>query len=181
MKLYLNKLRLKWKIFAFLLGFCALLLIILWLFQTVLLDSFYRSIKVIEIKNSAGSIEKNIDNNKLSDLITSISQNNDVSIEVMTESGQVLYSAEAQRESMVHKMSVQNKLKLISSAKEQNGEFFKYLSDTPAAPRNRIDEFIGKLPVGCFSAESIAHLREDRKRDVKRNSSDPYELCNFSC
>ena len=146
MKLYLNKLRLKWKIFAFLLGFCTLLLIILWLFQTVFLDSFYRSIKVIEIKNSAGAIEKNIDNSNLSDLVTSISQNNDVSIEIMTENGKVLYTAEAQRESMIHKMSVQNKLKLVSSAKEQNGEFFKYLSDAPSTPHNRIDEFIGKLP-----------------------------------
>ena len=48
-----KKLTVKWKIFAYFLVFVALILIILWLFQTVFLDTFYKAIKTAQIKASA--------------------------------------------------------------------------------------------------------------------------------
>ncbi len=57
----MDKLKLKWKIFAFLLGFCALLLVILWLFQTVFLTDMYKIIRKNEIKKAIALVEENID------------------------------------------------------------------------------------------------------------------------
>jgi len=47
--------------FAFLLGFCALLLLILWLLQTVFLTDMYKFIRKTEIKKAIALVEKNID------------------------------------------------------------------------------------------------------------------------
>ncbi|MCL1867153.1 MAG: HAMP domain-containing histidine kinase, partial [Oscillospiraceae bacterium] len=51
---------LKWRIFAFLLGFCALLLGILWLFQTVFLNDMYKHIRKQELNRAVSEVEKNI-------------------------------------------------------------------------------------------------------------------------
>ncbi|NLP12977.1 MAG: hypothetical protein GX383_00500 [Clostridium sp.] len=45
----MDKFKLQWKIFGFLLGFCALLLAILWIFQTVFLSDMYKFIRKVEI------------------------------------------------------------------------------------------------------------------------------------
>lgn len=145
MKLEMNHLRLKWKIFGFLLGFCALLLIILWLFQTVFLDDFYRNIKVMEIKSSAATIEKNIDNKNLSGLITRIAQTSDVSIEIMAENGQVLYAANTHKDSKIDEMPIQDKLAIVLNA-QQDGEYYVYGSETPDYSSDINDNFIGNLP-----------------------------------
>lgn len=145
MKLKINQLRLKWKIFAFLLGFCALLLIILWLFQTVFLDSFYRNIKIMEIKSSASTIEKNIDNLNLSGLITNIAQNNEMSVEIMNASGKVLSKADSHKDFQLSFMSIQDKLDLILSAQNQNGEYYGYWSGTPQPLPDNNEGFIDDL------------------------------------
>ena len=51
-----RSLSIKWKIFAYLVGFCALLMLILYLFQTVFLESFYRRIKLSQVQGEAVSI-----------------------------------------------------------------------------------------------------------------------------
>jgi len=65
----MDKLKLKWKIFGFLLGFSALLLIILWIFQTVFLSDMYKLIRKAEIKKAIVLVEKNIDSPKLKDVL----------------------------------------------------------------------------------------------------------------
>lgn len=55
----MDNIKLKWKIFAMLLGFCAMLLVILGLFQIVFLDVFYRNIRVAQIKSDAQTIMEN--------------------------------------------------------------------------------------------------------------------------
>jgi len=65
----MDKLKLKWKIFGFLLGFSALLLIILWIFQTVFLSDMYKLIRKSEIKKAIVLVEKNIDSPKLKDVL----------------------------------------------------------------------------------------------------------------
>ncbi len=47
-----EKISIKWKLFAYLFIFVALLLAIIWIFQTVYLDGFYKIIKTREL-NSA--------------------------------------------------------------------------------------------------------------------------------
>lgn len=124
-----NKLMsIQWKIFFYLLGFCGFLLLILWLFQVVFLDSFYKNIKINQIKHSAATIVKNIDNQNLQELIDKIASNNDLCIEILSESGDTLYSADVLRDCMIHKMDAFEKLKILNDAQDNGGEFLQYFS-----------------------------------------------------
>ena len=127
MKLNMNKLQLKWKIFAFVFGFCTLLLMILWLFQTVFLDSFYQSIKVMEIKKDVNTIANNIDNKNISDLIKSISENGEIYIEISSLEGTNILSSSNTK----YKISLMDKLTMISSAKNNNNEFYQHIINAP--------------------------------------------------
>lgn len=76
----LNKLRLKWKVFAFLLGFCSLLLVILWLFQTVFLNDMYKIIRKQELNQAISIVEKEIDNPELQTILFEIQVENDIMV-----------------------------------------------------------------------------------------------------
>jgi len=78
--LNLNKLRLKWKVFAFLLGFCFLLLIILWLFQTVFLNDMYRFIRKRELERAIAIVEREFNNPELQTIMQDIQAENDIII-----------------------------------------------------------------------------------------------------
>ncbi len=160
MKSFVNRLKLKWKIFAFLLGFCALLLIILWLFQTVFLDSFYRRIKVSEAKKTASYVAANIDNQNIDEYISSISKNNDVYIKVMTEDKDMLFSSEDEKTDDFLKFNPIVIEELIESAKSGNGEFYKYDSAEPPKKLDKNDGFVGDFPRKDFKpSESLIYVR----------------------
>ena len=65
----MDKLKLKWKIFIFLLGFCVLLLAILWIFQTVFLSDMYKFVRKVEIEQAISLVEKNINSPDLSTIL----------------------------------------------------------------------------------------------------------------
>ncbi len=65
----MGRLKLKWKIFIFLLAFCGFLLFILWLFQTVLLNDMYKMIRRSELHNAAALVEENIDSPDLGEIL----------------------------------------------------------------------------------------------------------------
>ena len=82
--MFTRQLSIKWKIFLFMSGFCILLLIILWLFQTVLLDSFYKNIKFREIQNEAEIVAGYIEKDDWEGLIKLVAHRGDLCVEVWT-------------------------------------------------------------------------------------------------
>ena len=58
------------------LGFSAMLLIVLWLFQTVFLEAFYKNVKTMQVKSCAYSLADNIESDELDDLIKEIEDQN---------------------------------------------------------------------------------------------------------
>ncbi len=82
-----NSISIKWKVFTYLFGFCALLIVVLWLVQTVFLDDFYRAIKSRQISDAANKIEQNIENENLSNVISEVAINSDACIFVISNSG----------------------------------------------------------------------------------------------
>jgi len=58
------------------------MLILLWLFQIVFLESFYKYIKSNQIKNYADIITKNIQNPAIGDLLSGIPQQDDVNVKI---------------------------------------------------------------------------------------------------
>ena len=83
----------KWKLFIYLLAFALFMLALLWLFQTVLLDRFYQSIKIRNIISTADSIARNIDSEDLMDQIYSLELRDDISLRIIDPEGQDLITS----------------------------------------------------------------------------------------
>ncbi|MDL2217036.1 HAMP domain-containing histidine kinase [Christensenellaceae bacterium OttesenSCG-928-M15] len=77
----------KWKIFSYLIGFCLLLLTILWVFQTVLLDDFYKNIKMQEIAKEASTYAKYITQGDMEGLEELAYKKGDLYVEIWTPGG----------------------------------------------------------------------------------------------
>lgn len=77
----MNRLKLKWKIFAVMVGFCGLLLVILWLFQTVFLNDIYKLIRRGEISKAITMVGEEIDSVSLDDVISSLEETSEILVQ----------------------------------------------------------------------------------------------------
>lgn len=93
------------RIFCYFLLFTGLLLMILWLFQVVFLDEFYRLQKTDMLRSSSKSIVQNIDNANLETLVTRIAEQNNVCILITDGLQRELLKAEAWHGCIIHHMS----------------------------------------------------------------------------
>ncbi len=80
MKLNTNNLRIKWKIFAYVLAFCALLLAVLWLAQTVFLGDTYKYIRKQELQRVINYVEQNINSADLAYILNEVAASSDIFI-----------------------------------------------------------------------------------------------------
>lgn len=91
-----EKISIKWKIFFYLLLFTVCLLVLLWFFQIVYLDSFYKMIT----KNNARSVEQEAisilesDSEEKEDQLDQLAAKNNITIYVTDTSGNALYNCE---------------------------------------------------------------------------------------
>ncbi len=156
MKLNTNKLKLKWKVFAFIFGFSTLLITILWLFQIVFLNTFYKSIKVREIKNNAIAISNNIDNKNVSNLIKSISENGEIYIEISSLEGTNIVSSSNTK----YKIPLKDKLTMISNAQSNNNQFNQNITNTPPQVPVGNKNFAGELPPSnLHPSQSLVYVK----------------------
>jgi len=118
----------KWRIFGYLLGFVLIMIVILWFFQIVYLDDFYKSIKTNQIEEAAQSIEDNIDNQDISMLINRIAQRYDSCVSVLNIDGQQLYSAHILGDCLIHNMSWADYSDFYAEAKKNGGNVVKIFS-----------------------------------------------------
>ncbi|MEG0308485.1 MAG: HAMP domain-containing sensor histidine kinase [Clostridium sp.] len=81
----MDKLKLKWKIFAFLLGFSALLLVILWFFQTVLLTDMYKIIRKGQIEKAITLVGENINSPNLQTVLNNLEADKEIIVKQMQE------------------------------------------------------------------------------------------------
>ena len=93
------------RIFMYFLMFTALLLTLLWVFQTILLDDFYKYQKSAMLTSSAESLARNIENEDIFTLAHRISEENDVCILMVNQRMQTLISVDASSGCVLHSMS----------------------------------------------------------------------------
>ena len=74
----MDRLKLKWRVFAFLVGFCALLLVILWLMQTVFLTDMYKYIRTKEIEKATMLVGENIDSPDLQGIFRELAEDKEI-------------------------------------------------------------------------------------------------------
>ena len=106
------------------------MLFVLWLFQVVLLDSFYKSIKTNSIKTAAMEISQEIQNTRhnsqeKSDEIMNIAQKKDVCVLVINQKGAITESAELSPSCIIHHISNADIYNLILTA-QLNGNTLLY-------------------------------------------------------
>ncbi len=143
----MKNISIKWKIFRYLIGFCGILLVLLWLFQVVFLDNFYKAIKLNEIRTSGSVIERNIDSEDLSELVNRLSINNDMCIEILSETGEQLYSSDVLWDCILHKMPPFEKIQLIMKTQDSGGELLEHFNrDNFKNERYNDKKFIGRVP-----------------------------------
>ena len=99
-----EKVSIKWKIFIYILSFCAILLALLWFVQTVYLNSFYRAIKKNELSEAREKVKSAINNNNLKDIVDSISSEYDICIIIADKNAKQVYSCESVRNCTIHRL-----------------------------------------------------------------------------
>ncbi len=88
---------LKYKLAAYFLVIVCVMLVLLWIFQIVFLEGFYKSIKSTRVEQSAKQISVSIKNNNLEDIVDNISRKNGLSVYVYDTSSPIFlkkYSCE---------------------------------------------------------------------------------------
>ncbi len=105
--------------------FSVLLLVVLWLFQTVFLESFYKSVKTGQVKSCTYSIADRIDSDDLGDTIADIEEQNAMSVAIYNTDGKFFKAVylTKDRPEMHSMVNMQNAYELYDSAKENNGEY----------------------------------------------------------
>ena len=116
-----DSLAIKWKIFIYLTGFCAILLILLWLMQVVFLSSTYKRVRMRQMNTAAQKIEAIIKNNADSQLINDIATENEACVMIIAPNGTLLHSADVRRECMIHKAPYMDILNIVIRTKENGG------------------------------------------------------------
>ncbi len=124
----LDKVSIKWKLFVYLSSFAAIMIILLWLFQIVFLDSFYKSIKTQNIKSSAESIAKHIDKEDIESIIENISEENGICVKIVDKNGSEVYSAHIIPECIIDKMPPSEISRYYVEAENNGGTTFELFS-----------------------------------------------------
>lgn len=117
-----EKISIKWKVFIYMLSFCAILLCLLWFFQTVYLDKFYKNIKKKEIDNAMENVISIINDDDAEDAINTIAERYDICILVTDNEANKIYSAGNASNCSVHKFSSQHLLEMYEKADKKGGE-----------------------------------------------------------
>ena len=71
--------------FAFLLGFCALLLVVLWLMQTVLLNSMYKMVRRLEMEQAIKTVERSINSPDLQNVLVTLKDTKEITVSLADE------------------------------------------------------------------------------------------------
>lgn len=131
----------KWNLFLSFLLFSAVLLILLWIFQTVLLDHFYRSIKTRQIISTADILARNIDHDELPVLIGQLAEETDVFILILDSNGQKIETSADQMDFLISRMPPFELVRLVNETRAAGGSSLDYFSrdafsqDSGDAPR----------------------------------------------
>ena len=120
----LNTKSILFKLWLFFVIFAIFILASLWLLQVVFLKTYYEIIKTNEIKKTAEIVKKNIDSENFIPIINRLSLSNDSSIVITEENGQILYSSNTLRNSILLHISPDTLNESIQTARTSKNKYF---------------------------------------------------------
>ncbi|HCT64252.1 MAG TPA: two-component sensor histidine kinase [Lachnospiraceae bacterium] len=148
------------------LGFVGAVLILLWLFQVSFLDSFYRRIKIKEMHESAKIISQNYGSEGFAEKISSYSYDKGMSVEIITDDGQIIFS-----EGDLHNFTMQR-----YTVQERINEFERVKA---AGGTDQSFQDIRK-PINPFDTEQNGvQLTEDFQKDITNETTQNHIEDNF--
>lgn len=113
----------KWKIFGYLLFFTLLLILLLWLFQIVYLEKFYRMIKTKDANQAMERAEEILTKEEdIEEDIEELALEKDISILVMDDAGETVYCSEYMGASRLEAMPPEERLKYYEEAENNDGK-----------------------------------------------------------
>ena len=119
----LDRISIKWRLFAYLAVFVAFLLVLLWVFQTVLLREFYKVIKAADVRSLTGDLVKSIDDPQLQERLDAISPHDGVCVRIVNEKGETIYSRNTVFQCVIHKMPPEALVTVYRQAQKAGGSF----------------------------------------------------------
>ena len=138
---------LKWRIIGYMAAFSAIILVLLWLIQVVFLEEVYQTVKRSELKRSAASICRNIDNDDIETLISRISQENEICVSIYTGSGVKVAESHIDAACMLHNIPSDILFKHYYDAQNNGGQDFLVLPRGGFYnPRYDPSKFEGSVP-----------------------------------
>lgn len=160
-----NKLGIKWNIFVYLLIFTVILLILLWLLQTVLLEDFYKTVKAGNIKEAGEEIALSINRGKddLKNTINRITYENYINIRIVDEKGNNLADSEEIVESLIHKIKGKDLQDLYMECLKKGGSKFKLFSRIGNSYVENIEEDF--IPPYAKGNQSMVYLKTIKAND----------------
>lgn len=115
----------RWKVFGFLALFTAVILIALWLTQTVFLDDIYRAIKMNDLNKSALEISQNLNSDGVSAKSDMLARENELCILVQDSKGRQILAAEALHNCVIHNISYRDRARLYLDTKAIGGTLYE--------------------------------------------------------
>ena len=115
----------KWKIFGAFAVFAAVMLILLWFFQVVFLESFYKATKISEIQSQAHELCQNIGKPGFSARLKSAAQERQICVIVSDSAGNRLYSEHAVQECAIHRLGPWALATIYMVAERNDGSYFE--------------------------------------------------------
>ncbi|MDD5953284.1 MAG: HAMP domain-containing sensor histidine kinase [Oscillospiraceae bacterium] len=115
----------KWRVFLGCTILIAIMLAVLWIFQTCFLSTFYKGIKTRQIQLGAQEIVKHINDENLNDRLETISKEKQLCIVITDETGYVLYSQEAWKNCILHRMNAVLYLRAYYITQEHGGTYLE--------------------------------------------------------
>lgn len=104
--------------------FSVLLLTVLWLFQTVFLETFYKSVKTGQVKDCANSVADNIEASNLSDLITDLEEQNSMTVAIFNTDSNIFTTVYSSKNPYQHfKLEMSVVYDLYQKAKDNDCEY----------------------------------------------------------
>ena len=138
----------RWQLFGYLAGFVVVLLILLWVFQVVLLEDFYKRIKINEVKSVGSKIEEDINSKYIGEVIDSIAERKALCIVLTNMQGNVVYRSDQLGSSSIYYMSTLQYYLMGVNAEENGGSLLYYFNYRDLAKNLNTDKQIWqKVPV----------------------------------
>ncbi len=162
-----RKIRIKWKIFIYMLAFTGAMIVLLWVFQTVYLEDFYKSIKMNEVDNALDNVSSIIDDEDLKTAIDTIASNYDISLAIARENGVVTELSGEDNENYIEFINVSKREELIKEAKANDNELtVKDYYDSSLESED--------VPVDIWQ-EIPGHMKDDGMYDKYKKPDDRYD------